>query len=63
MSVKLFRFDYLFPCYEGVLVYAESPEEARFKQQRHASSNANRTTNSDVILKPLHVAGNAAEIK
>lgn len=62
MSIKLFSFDYLIPCHEGVLVYAESPEEARFKQQRHASSNANRTTNSGVILKPLRVAGDAAAL-
>ena len=63
MSIKPFRFDYLLPCYESVLVYAESLEEARFKQQRHASSSANRTINSDVIVKPLRVAGDATELK
>ena len=63
MSTKLFRFDYLLPCYESVLVYAESLEEAQFKQQSHAISNANRTTNSGVILKPLRVAGDATELK
>jgi len=62
MSTKLFRFDYLIPCYESVLVYAESLEEARFKQQRHASSNANSPTNSSVILKALRVAGDVIEL-
>jgi hypothetical protein len=61
-SMALFRFDYLFPCHEGVLVYAKSLEEARFIQQRHASSNVNRTTNSGLILKPFRVAGDAIEL-
>lgn len=62
MSIKLFRFDFLFPCYEGVLVYASSLEEARFKQQRHASSGSSGSTDSDVILKPFRITGGVTEL-
>lgn len=62
MSMTLFRFDYLFPCHEGVLVYAKSLEEVRFRQQRHASSDNNGSTDSGVILKPFRVAGGVTEL-
>ncbi len=61
-SIKLFRFDYLFPSHGRVLVYAKSLEEARFMQQRHASSNENYATDSGVILKPFRVTGDVTEL-
>ena len=62
MNTKLFRFDYLFPCHEGVLVYAKSLEEARFIQQRHAISSEVCATDSSAILKPFRVAGGVTEL-
>ena len=62
MSTQLFRFDFLFPCYEGVLVYATSLEEALFKQRHHASANNDCATDSGVILKPRRLAGGVTEL-
>ena len=62
MSMKLFRFDYLLPCYEGVLVYATSLEEARFKQQREAIADSKNHSSSSVIVKPCRTAGGVVEV-
>ncbi|OUS15270.1 hypothetical protein A9Q88_11990 [Gammaproteobacteria bacterium 50_400_T64] len=62
MSMKLFRFDYLFPCYEGVLVYARDPEDARVKQMMATTADSNNSSRHDVIIKPCRTAGGVVEV-
>ena len=62
MSIKLFRFDYVLPCYEGVLVYARSLEEARLKQMRTITCDSNNPYSDDVIIKQRRTTGGVVEI-